>query len=330
MKHLAALILAIAAPAHAAERPFFRGMTVSCHSWGESWETPQMETTIRDLKSMGANSIAIHPYAKIKKDGSLEWQPKNDPDYLAKPFAWAGENGMQVMLVPHIAPWGTPWFWRGEIEFENVADWNRFFHDYEQWIVEMATLAERHGAALFCIGLEYGKTQKFDTRWRKIIASIRKVYSGKITYGANWDELNNVPFWDALDYIGVLAYFPLTKQPNPSPEALEKGWQQWLDQLDELSAKVGKPVLFTEVGYHEYSKAAAEPWTYQKTGGEHAREIQARCIETALELETRWPNLAGMFWWKWYPETPNAPVETFDLRAPWTREALSKAWSPMR
>jgi len=326
LKFFALAFLAFATPVHASETPFFRGMTISCHGWGESWETPEMETTIRDLKSMGVNSIAIHPYARIQNDGSLEWTPKNDPNQLAKPFAWARENGMRVMLVPHIAPWGTPWLWRGEIEFDSVEGWNRFFHDYEKWIVEMAILAERQGAVLFCIGLEYGKTQKFDQRWREIIASIRKVYTGKITYGANWDEINKVPFWDALDYIGVLAYFPLTKEPNPSKASLRAAWRPWLDQLDALSAKVGKPVIFTEVGYHEYSKAASEPWTYQRTGGEHAREIQVRCMETALELEQSWPILSGIFLWKWFPGTKSEPVETFDLRAPWMRESISKTW----
>ena len=95
-------------------------------------------------------------------------------------------------------------------------EWDRFFGDYETWIVQMARVAEAHGAGIFCIGLEFTYAQKFDARWRKIIAAVRQVYHGKLTYGGNWDSFQEVTFWDALDYIGVLAYFPLTKSVNPS------------------------------------------------------------------------------------------------------------------
>ena len=75
----------------------------------------------------------------------------------------------------------------------------------------MARLAEAHHAAIFCVGLEFTHAQKFADRWLKIIAAVRAVYYGKLTYGANWNEYDTVKFWDALDYLGVLAYFPLTQ-----------------------------------------------------------------------------------------------------------------------
>ena len=72
-------------------------------------------------------------------------------------------------------------------------------------------LAEAEKAEIFCVGLEFSHAQKYEERWRKIIAAVRAVYRGKVTYGANWNDYAEVKFWDALDYIGVLAYFPLTK-----------------------------------------------------------------------------------------------------------------------
>ena len=41
-------------------------------------------------------------------------------------------------MIPHIACWGSPFSWRGDIHFENADGWNRFFGDYEKWIVESA------------------------------------------------------------------------------------------------------------------------------------------------------------------------------------------------
>jgi hypothetical protein len=31
--------------------------------------------------------------------------------------------------------------------------------------------------------------------WQELILEIRKVYKGKLTYAANWDEFKRVPFW---------------------------------------------------------------------------------------------------------------------------------------
>jgi hypothetical protein len=175
-----------------------------------------MARTLDELKSLGVNSIAIHPYAQIQNDGHVRFRASDNFRHISVPLDWARERGLSVMLIPHIAYWGTKFLWRGDINFQTTGEWDRFFNDYETWIVQMAQVAEAHGAATFCIGLEFTYAQKFDARWRKIIAAVRQVYHGKLTYGGNWDSFQEVTFWDALDYIGVLAYFPLTKSVNPS------------------------------------------------------------------------------------------------------------------
>jgi hypothetical protein len=193
------------------------------------------------------------------------------------------------MLIPHIAYWGSKFSWRGEIKFDTAEEWDRFFTDYETWIVEMARLAEAHGAAVFCVGLEYTHAQKFEQRWRKIIAAVRSVYSGKITYGANWGDYDAVKFWDAVDYLGVLAYFPLTTATNPSAEQIATGWRKRCAELQRFSdSHGGKKFLFVEVGYNENARAAAEPWSFD-TGGENASAIQQRCLDAALSLGGKEP-----------------------------------------
>ncbi len=86
----------------------------------------------------------------------------NENRHITVPLDWARERGMAAMLVPHLAYWGTKFSWRGDIRFDTEEEWNRFFDEYETWIVEMARLAEAHGAAMFCVGLEYTHAQKFD------------------------------------------------------------------------------------------------------------------------------------------------------------------------
>jgi hypothetical protein len=320
------LLFLFAGRALAAERPFFKGMTVSCQTWGIEWQTPQMEQTLAELKSLGVNSIALHPYAQIAEDGHVRFRQTRGTGYITTPIAWTHQLGMSVMLIPHIAYWGTKFSWRGEIDFATPQEWDCFFADYETWIVQMATLAELEHVELFCVGLEFTHAQKFEERWRKIISAVRQVYHGKLTYGANWDEYETVKFWDALDYIGVLAYFPLTKSTNPSDAELTSAWHKRCRDLEEFSARNGsKQFVFTEIGYNESSRAAAEPWAF-KMGGEHAPEIQQCCIDAALRLPQKCPALAGMFWWKWFPELPHDEEENYRLQTPAIKALIAKHW----
>jgi len=74
--------------------------------------------------------------------------------------------------------------------------------------------------------------------WRVLIADIRKLYRGKLTYAANWaKELNDVPFWAELDFIGIQAYYPLTDKANPTVDELEEGWRRHLPSMEEIHTK---------------------------------------------------------------------------------------------
>jgi len=303
-------------------------VTVSCQTWGREWETPEMAASLDELKSLGVNSIAIHPYAQVREDGHVVSGRRSGTSttHISTPLRWAHERGLSVMLIPHLAYWGTKFSWRGEINFATADEWDRFFLDYETWIVQMATIAEAGQAEIFCVGLEFSYAEKHDERWRKIIAAVRQVYHGKITYGANWNEYENVKFWDAVDYIGVLAYFPLTKTPNPGGAEIAAAWEKKCAELAEFSKRNGgKQLIFTEIGYNESARAAAEPWAF-KTGGEHAVEIQARCMEVALDLGGRHPFLAGMYWWKWFPEVPHHEVENYRLQTEAIKALIAKHW----
>src|SRR3954462_12617735 len=154
------------APAQDQPGPFIKGMTVSAQTSGWEWATPGMARTLDELKSLGVNSIAIHPYAQIQNDGHVRFRGGDSLRYISLPLDWARERGLSVMLIPHIAYWGTKFSWRGEINFQTKEEWDRFFRDYQAWIVQMATAAEAHGAETFCIGLEFTFAQKFDARWR--------------------------------------------------------------------------------------------------------------------------------------------------------------------
>jgi hypothetical protein len=89
---------------------------------------------------------------------------------------------------------------------------------------------------------------------------------------------------------------------------------------------VHKPVLFTEIGYNRSEITASKPWDFHTNGGEKATAIQQRCVEVALDLPKQYPFLAGMFFWKWFPDLPDPEPETFDMGKPEMRSVLQKHW----
>jgi len=90
---------------------------------------------------------------------------------------------------------------------------------YREFILHYADLASApsRGAGR---GDELGGTSKREREWRAIIAEVRKHFKGSLVYCANWaDDLHQTQFWDALDWIGVQAYYPLSKRRARPPKS---------------------------------------------------------------------------------------------------------------
>ena len=210
--------------------------------------------------------------------------------------------GMKVMLKPHLELTHSPGKWRGEIDFETEDEWQTWFNNYHNMIIHYAKMAEKHDVEMLCIGTElvYPATRRGDLWREKIIKTVRAIYSGDITYAANWDEeYSNIDFWDALDYAGIDAYFPLSVKENPSLQELKKGWNLWLIDIEHWQKKINKPVIFTECGYTSSTMAAKKPWEYVLPGEDVDLELQKRCYEALMQTVGKKDWFYGTYWWYW-------------------------------
>jgi hypothetical protein len=103
--------------------------------------------------------------------------------------------------------------------------------------------------------------------WREVVAFVRRIFpSGRLTYAANFKGTHysplNITWWDALDLIGVDAYYTLAPlNSNPTYEQLLKGWIPHIAKLKSLSQKYSKPLIFTEIGYCSQNNAFYEPYS---------------------------------------------------------------------
>jgi hypothetical protein len=301
-------------------REVVRGMTISCPGAGQIWGSDAMVETMAELKALGVNWVTIHPYASIAADGTVNGNRMSrlyrDTRWLTRPIEEAHRLGLKIMIKPHIAYWGSPFSWRGAIEFDNAAEWDRFFETYGQWIAMVAELSR--DADAFVVGTELDRTIGHEAQWRRIIAAVREKTKAPLTYSANWDQYERVRFWDALDAIGIQAYFPLVgHELLPSEGELNKAWGRLVKRLDAYGERHDRVIVLAELGYNRSSQAAVRPWEY-RTGGEHATETQKRCLDAALSAIEKSDRIVGAFLWKWFPGNPrrgNFLKSTPEMRA---------------
>ncbi len=282
---------------------------------GVGWQaSPEVITAdhLRPLQAVQVNWIAQTPFGwqrdlstpriRLATDGRVFW---GETDVgLATTARLARAQGIETLLKPHIWVGGK---FRGDIAMTSEKDWRAWFDSYREFILHYARFAEEHGIQVLCVGTELHRTVvEKPQEWRQLIAAIRQVYSGKLTYAGNWyREFEEVPFWDDLDYIGIQAYFPLQDTNGSTVEALRAGWKEPLDRIRRLSARFGKPVLITEIGYRSVGHAARKPWEWPEHG-EAAPvdlETQRNCYQAFFDEVWPEPWLAGVYWWKWSPTT---------------------------
>jgi hypothetical protein len=236
----------------------------------------------------------------------------------------AKARNLNVLLMPHVDALNGDW--RGQFQPERPIVW---FMSYLRMILRYAQIAERTGIDAFAVGTEFVELTRpeFTSSWRAVIQRVRQIYSGPMTYAANWsDEYNRIEFWDTLDFIGVDAYFELTNSLNPTVEQLIAAWQPWVAELEQTYSRWGIPIVFTEIGYRSIDGANMQPWDWSSTGALDMQE-QADCYEAAFRVFFDKPWFSGMYWWHWVPD-PSAGGPSDDGYTPQnkTAETVLSAW----
>lgn len=255
------------------------------------------------MASLGSTAVSLTPFSYMS-------DPRR-PTFLRHSRGAGSENdesiihaalsakalGMAVMLKPHI------WLgrsWPGDIEMQNEPDWEAFFQYYYRWMRHYALLGEMYELEHLCVGVELVRaTVGQEARWRELIAKLRGLYSGKITYAANWgSEFENLGFWDALDYIGLNCYYPLSDRDRPTDADLQAGAARIAKVIEAVQYRYRKPVLLTEIGF----TSTEAPWKqpHEIAGGKEVNTAdQARCYAVVLSELYGKPWLQGIYWWKW-------------------------------
>lgn len=280
-----------------------RGASIQPSNTTEFGSDAMKQALVR-LKNTGANYVSlIIPYYQANRESTdmrPGWNTPTD-DALATAIDYAHSIGLHVMLKPHLE---TDYIeWRGNIDPPNRDAW---FGSYDTMLLHYGAIAQAHGVEDYCIGTEllkmanpsYNSTNT--GHWQKMIEDVRKIYSGKLTYSANWwGELDTIEFWPQLDYIGISAYYDLYHAQNSSVAEQMNSWDNWKKGVIEpIAQKFNKSVVFTEIGFRSIEGTYRNPWDWSRDGNYNEQD-QANSYEA---LFSYWGNVSwmkGVELWRW-------------------------------
>ena len=275
---------------------------------GVNFVSPSKETSFSNfeaLKRINAEWVAFNPYAfsqahkpSVNFDYAQSWWGEKTSG-ISEMIQQAKKENLKIMLKPHV--WVIGQGWCGEYNLKTEDEWQIWENDYRKYIIAYAKIANQFESEILCIGTEYKIAATTRSKfWEQLIRDIRKIYKGKLVYAANWDNYENITFWNQLDYIGIDSYFPLSKTQNADKKELDEKWPLIVNKLKIFSKKHDKKILFTEYGYKSTNYTAWNQWEIEDIrSNEKINQIAQNNAYSSL-YENIWNEdwFAGGFLWK--------------------------------
>ncbi|WP_188914841.1 DUF4214 domain-containing protein [Salinarimonas ramus] len=273
--------------------------------------------------------------------------------------AAARDMGMNVVWKPHFVVDANHPDNVNQISAPNI-DVANFLAEVRAFWREAAPRSEAAGADMVILGTEHADygAGVHEAAWRAIIADVREVYSGILTYNANSilgrDYIagaDDVGFWDALDLIALSMYAPLARDATTT---YENAYRTLFDNpanvadpgpgvniptiLADLAARFGKPVYFSEAGAASHVDALLVP---PAPGFVSAQSYEAQRIlyQVHLDVFGNYDWFSGINWWGEHNEFSPGPSSAdwpgyfsdflkrgYDFLGKPSGEAVAAAW----
>lgn len=249
------------------------------------------------------------------------------------------ERNIKVCLKPMVNC--ADGVWRALIDFPdqtmgNVDTyWKKWFEFYQAYLEHYAQIAEVTGCEMFCLGCEMLGTERKEEYWRETIGKVRQIYHGPLVYNTNHGKEELAKWYDAIDYVGTSAYYPVEKAPGASMEEMSAEWEKVAANLEKLSKKLGKKIIFMEIGCRSALGCAQMPWDFTHREFPFSEEEQANFYESSLSVMSKKDWFMGYFWWDWstiiYKDKESAMKDMgFNIHLKKTEEVVKKWYSEIK
>jgi hypothetical protein len=320
--------LALASPGpdawRRAELGGVRGITIgpieNGYHPGVGYGSPAYDRTLVESRAMGATWVAVTPFGRVSDlsgtgvDLTFEAPFAENRVAVARAVEMAHARGLRVMLVPHL--WVESGEWRALIDPRTDEGWARWTESYGRFLRAWAEVAQATRADMLSVGVELRSwvTTTRAPSFAALVADVRRLYGGVLTYSANWDDVDDTVVLGDLDVIGINGFYPLADEAGASPERLREGGERVRARVHALAERWQRPVLFTEIGYTTRPDPAVRPWEWPDamkhvTVDEAAQAAAYRGLIAPLLDE---PDFAGFFVWRVYADPDDTSQE-----APW-------------
>ncbi|SFI66343.1 glycoside hydrolase family 113 [Microbacterium saccharophilum] len=297
------------------------GAPICGMTWGwvgvrGTWATPSAAASMSAMAEHSVTWTAL-AYAAMQATAfstviDRELQPTVTDEEITWAIREAHRLGMKVCLKPvvNVAD-GT---WRAHIGFfdwdvPNEPSWTQWFASYRTFILDAARLAQDEQCAMLCIGCEMVRADGQEAHWRALIADVREIYSGIVTYNCDKYQEDHVTWWDAVDVISSSGYYPVDQ------------WERQLDRIAPVVQAAGKPFFFMEAGCPSRVGSAMLPNDWALPGAPSGSEQLAyyRVMFDACAAR-EW--VGGFMLWDWPAELYGlADAETNDDYCPYGKPA---------
>jgi len=276
------------------QQDYIAGMTWGWPGFRGTWTGPVADTSMGLMvERLAVNWTAITFAALQDTAHSTEIHFRNQPtvtdDEVRAAIRHAQSLDLKVCVKPVVnCADGT---WRAHINFFDLdvpcePTWAQWFASYTEFIVHYARIAEETGADMLCIGCEMVQTDRRETEWRALVAEVRAVYSGVVTYNCDKYQEGQVTWWDAVDVISSSGYYPIND------------WDAQLDRIEQVVAAHGKPFFFMEAGCPSREGSEHLPNDWSHTGGA-SEAAQRRYFEEMFTTTSTRPWVGGFMLWAW-------------------------------
>lgn len=262
----------------------------------DGYDTVHISSYLYQISDIGAEWVQLNPtwYQAGAHASEVAPTPQTPSDSsIERVILLAHEAGLKVLLKPHVDL--TDGMSRGAIRPDDRPAW---FASYEAFIGHYADLAARTKVDQFSVGTELAGISDDRTGWLGVVKVVRARYTGPLLYAANFDEYRTVQFWDALDLVGVDAYWKLTDQPTTDVTRLQEAWGHIQVDLRGFAAQTGRKILFSEAGYTSQRGTTTAPFKPRVSSTPDQAE-QAAAYQALLTSFQDQPWWAGVFWWYW-------------------------------
>lgn len=262
------------------------------------------EETLLRLKVLGVNTVAFLLEGRMKnlEDTRIRGPEDDELDRIQAGLIAARRLGFATVLIPHL--YLDDGQWRGHILPASRAQSQAWWASYRDFMLRSARLARAGSATVISVGVELkalSKEAQVYEEMKRLSSEVREIFPGHLTYSANWDEAENVGFWDLVDFAGVNGYYPLEPDPVRGAESVAR-------RLSQLSRRAGREVLVLEVGYRAGPGSHVRPWEWPEDLPDDVDEnAQAAAWAAVLAAWLDAPGVRGLGVWV-VPTDPDDPA----------------------